>query len=143
MDLKKILDECYEKVGKNEGALQRFILASKKEYPDVTMTDVKKTANYLIEAVDGDFANEKEKQEAIKAEQLKVDQQWRNKVLNPVKECLVENLLENKKYDDIFGRGISEEDKALQQKILDRLPKNTRVRSTSKSQVINNIKDLI
>lgn len=142
--LKELFEKCRTEVAKETGALQRFVIAAKKENPDVTMNEVKEIAGFTFseDQLEGEFEDEEEKAKALLNKQSNLNQKWRNSVIAPLQEFLVKQVSENPdKFEledvptgltteQVFGKKATEEGKKIKDTLNKKyFPRTTRTRA--------------
>ena len=132
MTLEEIFENCIQKIGNNNEAVQRFVIQAKQSDPTVTVGEVKDVAGFNIEDIDGDFESEEAKQEALARKQASLNQRWRNNVMEPVKLAILKKTFPDKTVTEIWGRDADDEAKKIREQLEEKyLPKRSRASSST------------
>lgn len=139
--LEEIFNDCIQKVGKNNRAIQRFVVEAKKADPTVTVGEVKEIAGFNINDIDGEFEDDDVKQDALLKKQNSLNQQWRNNIMEPIKTALLKAKYPDKTVPEIWGREATDEAKEIREQLEEEyLPK--RSRSVSSTTNFDHLADL-
>lgn len=115
VDLQKMFERCLTEVGGNKTrAMQRFIIAAKKEKPDVTMQECM--------AITGHTSEDEKKA-------INLAQNFRTTVFNPIRDHVAKVRFQVADPNEIFGRTgkkRSKEQIELRRQILSQFPALTK-----------------
>lgn len=132
VDLQKMFERCLQEVGGNRTrAMQRFLIAAKKEKPDVTMQECM--------AITGHTSEDEKKA-------INLAQKFRTTVFNPIRDHIAKVKFNVADPNQIFGRSgdgkkRSKEQIALRRQILGQFPAMTKTSAAGGS--MDHIADLI
>lgn len=130
VDLQKMFERCLEEVGGNKTrAMQRFIIAAKKEKPDVTMQECM--------AITGHTSEDEKKA-------INLAQNFRTTVFNPIRDHVAKVRFNVQDPNTIFGRTGQKRSKdqiEIRRQILSQFPAMSK--TTTATASMDHIADLL